>query len=519
LAPFSTLTPRRSGRRALSRGRGDSDPDPADGWMARLCRRLTASGPIAARFGIYLGSRVDLFSGTDCLRLLEIPDRAAGSPPELVAELVNRELGAPPQELFAVFDPEPFDSGLVFQWHGARLPDGEDVTVQLIHPELEADLESGRLRRLTERLIAEGELPAGAGAAVEEFEARLDLRRAAAALERLAEETDGMRRVVVPRVHLRLCSPLARVASTVRGSLAVSADGDGAGRSAREARVRHLVRIWLAMVLRGGRFPVEPWGRNVRYLEGGRVAFLGGQIHRLPRSSRGELREYLVAVAAQEPARAAAAFLDLLPEGPGDRQLSFRIRHTDPFRDRGWDVGGDLFARQVLAQWRTAEQLGYRLPEGLAPFYRGLFLINQEARRLAAEAPSVRDGFREARLLLLFGELREELEPGRWADIIERQLSVAIGLPQRLDRILTLAAGPEDGASNESRRSVEQEPHRQGAGAAVAACLLALTSVVLLAHHLVEAGTFAPWPERLGAGLVLLLGGLLLRVSTRSGGG
>jgi ubiquinone biosynthesis protein len=519
LAVISTVSGGDGGDGVLRRGHGRLDPEAGGSRGARLRRQLVAAGPLAARFAIYLGSRVDLLPGTDCLRLLETPDQAPPSPPGRVAELLARELGSRPEALFEAFDPEPFDSGLLFQWHHARLPGGEAVTVELVHPELEPALDNGGLRYVAERLIGAEGLPVEARGAIDEFAGRLDLRRAAAALEELADEIADSPWVEVPKVHRRLSTERIRVLSALAGRSADSRPAEDAGEAAGETRARRLGRIWLALALGGELCPAEPWGRNLRYLKSGRVAFVDGGVHRLPRASQGDLQEYLAAIAARDPARAAQAFLDLLPDRPTDRRLRDRLRHTDPYRDRSWDVGGDLFVRQVLAHWRTASELGYRLPEGVATFYRGLFLLNQEARRLADDSSSVRDGLREARLLLLFGELRDEAEGGRWAGRLERQLSLMSGLPQKLDRILTLAAEHDRPGSEDRRRDGEREPLRGSGWPAVAGCLLALAAVALLTHHVAEAGTIGVWAERLGALVVFSLGALLLGVTRRAGRG
>ena len=474
------------------------------------------AGPLAAAFGIHLGSRVDLLSGTDCMALLATPDRAPASHTARVAELFGRELGGRPEELFEEFEPQPFDSGLVSQWHRARLAGGASVLVEVVHPELLPDLDSGALPRLVDRLISDGELPAAAAEVVVGFEDRLELREACLALEELADETEDSGWIEVPRPHLRLCSHRIRVLADLGGrsgeELADAVDPPGM-----EARARRLSRNWLALALGGSLFPAEPWGRNLRHLPNGRVAFVGGGTHRLPRAVQPELRDYLSAVAAKRPDRAARAFLDLLPEVTRDRRLRDRLRHTDPFRDRGWDVGGDLFARQVLAHWRTASELGHHLATELLPFYRGLFLLNREIDRLAADATPVRDGLREARLLLLFDELREEAETGRWAGALERQVGFVAALPQKLDRILTLAAEDDRREEPTSRHVGESRVPRSGGGGVVAACLLALTAVALLTHHLLDAGTLGAWVERVGALAVLFLGFLLLRAAASSG--
>ncbi len=485
----------------------------------RLARSLAAAGPIAARFGIHLGSRFDLLPGTDCLRLLEIPDAGPASDPARVAALFERQLGGRPEELFESFDPEPIASGLLFQWHRARLQEGGTVLVELTHPELVPALADGELMATVEGLISAGELPAAAREAVGGFARRLDLRAACLPFEELADETGDASWLEVPRSCPLFCSPRIRVVEDPDGQLTASPAAAGARPAGGEARARRLARGWLALALSGRLFPAEPWGRNLRHLPNGRAAVLGGGVERLPRAVQAPLRDYLAAVVAKRPARAALAFLDLLPEAATDHRLRDRLRHTDPFRDPGLDVGGDRFARQLLAHCRTAQELGHRLPDSLAPFFRGLFLLNQEARRLSPETTPVRNGFREARLLLLFDELRDEAESGRWSGVLERQLSVAGGLPQKLDRILTLAAEDAGGDEPAGGRERQAGPRRAGGGPVVAACLLALSAVALVTHHLAGAAAAGAWIERLGALAVLALGAAVLRAATRDGPG
>jgi len=69
------------------------------------------------------------------------------SEPEQVMRLVEQELGAPIDQLYAEFETEPFASASIGQVHRARLADGRHVAVKVQHPGIEpaidADLANG----------------------------------------------------------------------------------------------------------------------------------------------------------------------------------------------------------------------------------------------------------------------------------------------------------------------------------------------------------------------------------------
>lgn len=335
----------------------------------------------------------------------------------------------------------------------------------------------------------------------------MDLRNAAQALERLAEAAEGSRRLAVPDVHGSLCS--SRV-------LVVSAGSRGPvdATSSLELQNRRLARAWLGTVLRGSVFPVCPWGREVRVEKGGRVLFVGTEVHRLGRQIRDDLQRYLTALAVGDTSQAAREFTGLLLGKPTGRRLRFRLRHADPFRDPRLDIGGDLFVRRVLAHWRTAEELGHRAAEGLEGVFRGLFLLNHEVRGSGDDSTIIRDGLREVRLLLLAGELSDDVGGGLSSSALGSQLSLLSDSPRRLVRILDLAADPDRTSRAAVGRERDREPRAGADGRVVAACLLALGTVALLTRYFADAGASGEWAERVGSLIVLLLGGLLLRVVT-----
>lgn len=66
--------------------------------------------------------------------LAKLRAQAARSPYGEIANLVEEDLGAPPEELFARFDREPFASASLGQVHDATLHDGRHVAVKVQHP-------------------------------------------------------------------------------------------------------------------------------------------------------------------------------------------------------------------------------------------------------------------------------------------------------------------------------------------------------------------------------------------------
>jgi len=74
---------------------------------------------------------------------------------EVIAGQIERELGAPPESLFARFDPEPFAAASIGQVHRAQTDDGRDVVVKVQYPGVDEAVDSD-LAQLKVALRASG---------------------------------------------------------------------------------------------------------------------------------------------------------------------------------------------------------------------------------------------------------------------------------------------------------------------------------------------------------------------------
>ncbi len=157
--------------------------------------------------GQFASVRHDLLSHEVSETLSVLQDRVPPIDIAAIRSMVEEELGASMEDLFAEFDPEPIGAASIAQVHRARLPDGTAVAVKVQYPwiarSLEADL--SLLRRLLSALLWwSGRSSVDRDRLFDEFaaglEEELDFRREADVARRIARNLADQPRVVVPEI-------------------------------------------------------------------------------------------------------------------------------------------------------------------------------------------------------------------------------------------------------------------------------------------------------------------------------
>ncbi|HVY47085.1 MAG TPA: AarF/ABC1/UbiB kinase family protein [Minicystis sp.] len=264
-------------------------------------------------------------------------------PKEAALRVLTRELGAPPDALFASFEIEPFAAASIGQVHRAALKDGREVAVKVqyegVAAAVQSDLKNASLFTslagpLASRVRAKDQLAELRA----RFEEELDYGHEAARQRRFAEVFRGDARVRVPEVVDELST--ARVLTTTFARGVGFEAACAASEDERRAWAETLWRFVSTSMLGHGLFNADPHPGNYLFSPGGVVHFLDFGCTREIRAERmDDLRgSHRAAVEGDLTAFVACAFrmLDVAPYAEQERlSREYLLACFEPLFARG----------------------------------------------------------------------------------------------------------------------------------------------------------------------------------------
>jgi ubiquinone biosynthesis protein len=238
----------------------------------RLREALESLGPIFVKFGQVMSTRRDLLPLDIANELARLQDRVPPFDSAVAIAIIEKAFGRPIDQIFASFEREPVASASIAQVHFATLPNGREVAVKVLRPNMlpaiEKDLALMRMMAgWVEGLSADGKRlkPREVVAEFDKYlHDELDLLREAANAAQLRRNMQNLHLVLIPEMVWDFCMPDVMVMERMYGVPI------GQTQRLREAGVdipklaRAGVEVFFTQVFRDGYFHADMHPGNIQ---------------------------------------------------------------------------------------------------------------------------------------------------------------------------------------------------------------------------------------------------------------
>ncbi|MDO9216926.1 MAG: AarF/UbiB family protein, partial [Lacisediminimonas sp.] len=179
----------------------------------RLREALERLGPIFVKFGQVMSTRRDLLPPDIADELARLQDRVPPFDSVVAVAIIEKAFGRPLDRIFATFEHKPVASASIAQVHFATLPDGREVAVKVLRPNMRPAIEKDlALMRMmggwVENASADGKRlkPREVVAEFDKYlHDELDLVREASNAAQLRRNMQSLNLVMIPEMYWDYC--------------------------------------------------------------------------------------------------------------------------------------------------------------------------------------------------------------------------------------------------------------------------------------------------------------------------
>ena len=391
------------GVRGLVRARFGVCPAPARraAFALEWRRAFEELGGAFLKLGQMISVRPDEFGDELAGEMARLRDQVAPAAYAEIAEVIERDLGAPASDLFASIESEPLASASVAQVHaavlkapyrpvwGETLPQSANVVVKVIRPgageALLADIaEARRLGRsaLVRRILKGVDVDALLAEFEDSVRRELDLRIEGRIADHFAFDFRPDPKIVVPRIVWSLSSPRVLTMERMYGwRLSELDEAELAGVDAHGLAV-HGATAFMRQVMLYGRYHADLHPSNLFVTPDGRIAYLDfGIVGHLTDAERGDIAQVLAAFVYRDADRALRYSANLGVIVPPEKIDGVR-RELGELLDATMGGGSTDFRHFGFGFLGLLRRNGIAIPGGYGLLVKSLATVEGVARRL-----------------------------------------------------------------------------------------------------------------------------------------
>jgi ubiquinone biosynthesis protein len=279
---------------------------------AKVCLMLEELGPTYVKMGQIVSSQASVIPADWEAELEKLQSDVPPFPGTQVREILQAELGAAPEQLFATFDIEPLAAASTAQVHRATLFSGEQVVVKIQRPGIPAQMKAdlGIIQRAVGVAAGRSEQLRAIDleGMIEQFSdsvlAELDLLGEAYNAMCLSENMAGIEGVHIPRMYAELSTSRVLTMEFIKGVKISDIAAIEAAGLEREVVARNAIRAVIKQLLIDGFFHADPHPGNILVdLQTGQINFLDcGMVGQLDLTQRVNLIQLIFALQQRDVA-------------------------------------------------------------------------------------------------------------------------------------------------------------------------------------------------------------------------
>jgi len=385
----------------------------------RLRMSFEELGPTFVKLGQLLAGRSDLLPESYIRSFEKLQDNVATVPFPEIKNAIEKELGAPLDQIFSLFEQTPLAAASIAQVHGAILNSGENVAIKVQRPDIarliHSDISILRgLAFLLERYVPEIRTFNPQGLVDEFFRSilyELDFRVEANNVKRIGDNLSSFKKVAIPKVYFEKSGRRILVLERFEGIRFPDRNAIVAAGINPVEILEIGADAFFHMVMKDGLFHGDLHAGNLFVLRDGRIGIIDfGIVGRLSRRVQDSIISMFVAIMDEDFETLASEYLSLSPSSEWADVYQLQKELMDNISPYVGMALGDVNIGDILLRsTHIAAKHKLTVPKELMLLFRAIYSIDGLGKALDPHFDIRTLGIRHARQVLAGRYSKERL--------------------------------------------------------------------------------------------------------------